>query len=121
LFLSDPHVVGNGLVFTVEKPFRFFPSVAGTIVVPAGFETDGYSIPRIFWGLLQPYGQPIEAAVVHDYLYSRASGVLHPHLTRAEIDSIFLECMELTKVPAMKRRLIYWAVRIGGGAAFRNE
>lgn len=122
LFLSDPHVVtGSGLVFTVEKPFRFFSTGAGTITVPAGFITDGYSIPRIFWGLLQPYGQPIEAAVVHDFLYSRAGGKSYPQLTRKQIDRIFLECMELTKVPRGKRFLIYRAVRLGGWKAFRNS
>lgn len=121
LHLSDPHVIGDNLVFVTESPFRFFATGHNLIVVPEHFSTDGYSIPRIFWGLLQPYGQPIEAAVIHDFLYSVCGKHRYPTLTRKQIDDVFLEAMEITKVPAWKRILIYRGVRFGGWKHFQKR
>jgi hypothetical protein len=44
-----------------------------TIVVPAGFETDFASIPRVLWIIEPPLGDAGKAAVLHDYLYETAS------------------------------------------------
>jgi hypothetical protein len=38
------------------------------IHIPAGFETDLASVPRIFWALLPPQGAYEKAAVLHDFL-----------------------------------------------------
>ena len=35
--------------------------------VPAGFEFDGASVPRIFWAFLDPASEGFEAACLHDY------------------------------------------------------
>lgn len=35
--------------------------------VPAGFEFDGASVPRIFWAVLDPASEGFEAACLHDY------------------------------------------------------
>jgi len=40
--------------------------------VPAGFETDGASVPRALWWLFSPAGVLFQASVIHDYLYSNA-------------------------------------------------
>ena len=41
-------------------------------VVPAGFEYDGMSIPRLFWSIAgHPFqGRGMRAGAIHDYLYS---------------------------------------------------
>ena len=41
-------------------------------VVPAGFETDGASVPRVLWVVFSPAGVLFQASVIHDYLYSNA-------------------------------------------------
>lgn len=38
--------------------------------IPAGFVTDGASVPRIFWAFLDPGTELFEAAVIHDYYLS---------------------------------------------------
>ena len=44
--------------------------------VPAGFEFDGASVPRLFWWLLPPLsGESAEAAALHDYLYTHRGHV----------------------------------------------
>lgn len=38
------------------------------VTVPAGFKSNGASVPRIFWWFLDPATEAFEAAIVHDYL-----------------------------------------------------
>ena len=40
-----------------------------TITVPAGFEFDLSSVPRIFWSLIAPFELSIAAPLLHDFLY----------------------------------------------------
>ena len=43
------------------------------ITVPAGYETNGASVPRIFWWIYPPnYPGRITAAMLHDYLTDNA-------------------------------------------------
>lgn len=82
---------------------------------PVGFKTDFASVPRIFWWLFPPTGEYKEAAVIHDYLY-----VTQP-CTRAEADKVLLEAMKDLRVGTIKRRLIYSAVRLGGGIPWKKR
>ena len=80
-----------------------------TIRIPAGFVSDGASIPRIFWFIV---GSPLTGkyragAILHDFLYYSA---LYP---RKRSDEIFLEAMTVLNVNKVKRTIIFWAVRIG--------
>ena len=86
------------------------------IVVPAGFETDGASVP--FDLVLTPFGGLYpRAAVLHDYLYI----LLHdktPHPfypTRKDADNLFLEAMVSEGVSWYVRNVMYVAVRLFGG------
>jgi hypothetical protein len=78
------------------------------VIVPAGFLTDFASTPRALWWWLPPTGRYAPAAVVHDYLY--VVGVT----TREVADRLFLEGMAELGVNAVRRRLMYWAVRLFG-------
>lgn len=98
----------------ILEPFRYH---AGTLdsdeiyVIPAGFITDGASIPRLLWPILgHPWGRPGKAAVLHDFLYR--SGF--PGMTRARADGLFLEAMAVLEIPEVRRRIIYLGVRVGG-------
>ena len=77
------------------------------IIVPAGFITDLASIPRVFRFLIVKNGRHRRAAVVHDWLCR-----LGLEFNRVTADKIFLEAMKLCGVPRMRRRLMYWAVRV---------
>lgn len=50
---------------TVVEPFR----LAG-VNIPAGFESNGLTVPRLFWSVATPFGRYLPAAIVHDYVFS---------------------------------------------------
>jgi len=116
LNLEDAGMKGDSRVFRLMGRFRYLSSL-GCITVPHRFETDGASIPRCFWGILQPFGPWFHSAVIHDFLYSP----LNDDFTRDEADFIFLEAMRVLGVGFVKRRTIWSAVRLFGGSSFRAK
>lgn len=81
-----------------------------TFTVPIGFQTDLASVPRIPIVYELTGATSNEAAVVHDFLYST-----HP-VTRAMADAVLQEASDVTGVPAWRRKLMYWGVRVFGGS-----
>ena len=82
-------------------------------VVPAGFITDGASIPRVLWRIC---GHPMStkrfpAAVVHDWLYSG-----NVPCTREFADGIYRDGLLLLGFPKWKANLEYYTVRMFGGS-----
>ncbi|AOZ08131.1 hypothetical protein BKK80_12435 [Cupriavidus malaysiensis] len=105
----------DGLWRLVE-PLVYQSDVAGqTFVVPPGFETDLASVPRLPVVFLLAGGTSNEAAVVHDFLYTRHT------VSRAVADAVLREASSVTGVPAWRRWLIYWGVRLGGGSHWRPD
>lgn len=86
------------------------------VTVPAGFETDFASIPRIMWPVIgHPAGRYAQAAVLHDFLY-------RAHIfARKRADDLFLEAMEVLGVPFWQRWAMWVAVRVGGSFAFNRQ
>lgn len=91
------------------------------IAVPAGFETDGASVPRLFWPFFPSWDDYSRAAVVHDYLLVMIQqGTPHPQATtRKEADKIFLEAMTVLQVLPTTKYAMYAAVR--AWAIFKGE
>jgi len=106
---------GGSRLFVLEAPFRTVSSY-GTVTTPAGTVTDGASIPRAFWPLLQPFGPYFEAAIAHDDIYNRP----HPSWSRREADLIFLEAMSVLGVGVIARQTIFRSVRLFGGHAYKG-
>lgn len=80
------------------------------LTVPAGFQTDLASIPRLFRGFIPSAGPYQRAAVLHDYVYAtRPEG-----WTRKEADQLFLDAMEAAGVNWITRHTMHAAVRAGG-------
>ncbi len=103
-------------VFALLARFRYLSSL-GEVVVPRGFETDGASVPRMFWALFDPISSDFfPAAVIHDFLYSK----FNDEYTREEADFIFLEAMFNLGVPWYRRHVIHAAVRAFGWSAFKG-
>lgn len=103
----------DGFTAKVVRPFVVM--VKGKLIkVNSGWVTDWASIPRFFWRVLPPMGKHTVAAVVHDYLYQFRLG------TRSYADKVFLELMKAQGVVLWKRQLMYWAVRLFGGRAWRT-
>lgn len=94
------------------------------ITMPAGFESDLASVPRIFWWLIAPFELSIVGSLIHDYLYQYCGnppkGVSPPYTyTRQETDALFRRVMEKENVVWWRRELAYWVVRRFGCWAWR--
>ena len=80
--------------------------------IPIGFRCDLASIPRPFWWLLQPAGQPqVLAAICHDYLYRRPKRRPLGLRTKRSVDREFREMMKALGTPAPRRWVMWAAVR----------
>jgi hypothetical protein len=94
-------------------PVRMRDGLGAALTIPAGFETDLASVPRILWPFFPPYGFHLRAAIVHDYLYARRTIV-----DRGRADAIFLAIMLRYGVRPWRARAMYLAVRLFGAAAW---
>ena len=103
----------------LDEPFIYVTRAGRVITVPAGFETDGGSIPRPLWWLYPPFGGSCdEAYVIHDYAYAQAEQL---ELSRAEADALMLEGMEVLGFRPTGRRIIYGTVRLFGALAWHTH
>lgn len=95
------------------KPLSYSSEVARRVItVPAGFETDLASVPRlpvVYWLC---GGRANKPAVVHDFLYTKGA------LLRDVADAVFLEAMGVVGVPIVYRRLMWAGVRLGGASRY---
>lgn len=83
------------------------------VCVPRGFESDGASVPRMFWRLVFPTIDPkaLRAAIAHDYIYRT-----HPEgWTKEEADDMFYDLLVEDGVPKWRAWLAYKAVDLFGG------
>lgn len=100
--------------FQFVSPSADFPSV----LIPAGFETDFASIPRVLWRWMPPTDHRIgRIAVVHDWYY-RSPWV---NVTREQADNALRSGMQPLGANCFDRELVYWGVRIGGSGAFKER
>ena len=93
--------------FKLLEPFAYINSPV-KIVVPAGFITDGASIPKAVWSIVgSPWtGKYVYATIPHDWGYTTQT------MTRREVDDIFNEGMRILGVSWWKRKLMYRCVRM---------
>lgn len=82
--------------------------------IPAGFNTDLASIPRVLWPFMSPaYSAFIAPSILHDYLYRAKTG-----RSRSEIDAIFYESLVAEGLGRWTAWKMWLAVRIFGGRFF---
>lgn len=86
-----------------------------TIIVPAGFESDLDTVPRIPFAYVMLKNRCPRAAVLHDYLYSTGE------LPRKVCDDIFLCAMEQESLGYAPRQAIYLGVRLGGASHYNKQ
>jgi Protein of unknown function (DUF1353) len=103
--------------FGLLTPVKWIPDSYRSqgIMVPVGFVTDFASVPRIFWSFLPPIGRYGYAALFHDYVYWQQE------MTREKADRVFKDTMEELGVPRWKKAVLFSAVRLFGGSAWRNN
>jgi hypothetical protein len=115
-FLTPLRAEKDGEVWTVIQPLVYESDVAQRIfLVPAGFVTDLASVPRLPLAFLLTGDTAHEAAVVHDFIYSRAP------VPRDMADKVFKEAALVSGVPAWRANLMYAGIRLGGWMAWNDH
>ena len=108
----------RGNVFTVLYPYRV--NYGGKkFLIPRGFESDGASVPRIFWRIVFPNSDShaTTAGICHDYIYR-----LQPDgWTRKEADRMFLALLVEFGANRWAANRAYEAVRLFGGIAWAEN
>jgi len=108
--------ISNGKVVLTQD---YIYSVNGyDIKVFKGFVTDGASVPHSLQWLYNPYGKYINAAVIHDYLYSSYNNT---GINRTLADKIFRHIMQETGVDIRTVRRFYTAVRCFGETSWKKK
>ena len=114
-----PHLEdARGNVFTVLYPYRV--NFGGrSFLIPRGFESDGASVPRLFWRVVFPNSDShaTTAGICHDYIYrTQPEG-----WTREEADRMFLALLVEFGTPVRRALAAYHAVRLFGWIAWREN
>lgn len=105
------------------EPFWVWSDVLNDqLVIPAGFECDGESIPRVLHGLVPPFGMSKRAAVVHDYLYRNHgyvsnAGPFKP-VTREQADAVYQELCLAKGLPRWRAAIRWATLRLVGWKAW---
>jgi hypothetical protein len=116
-FESEPVLRGDDRLWILGSPLVV--EVNGRIhEVPTGFTTDGASIPK--WGQWftgwDPWEEPQRwAAIVHDWLYCERDVI------KEYSDKVFREVLRSEGSNWWQREIMFFAVRVGGGPAYRTD
>jgi hypothetical protein len=97
------------------------------LVLPAGTLSDGSSVPGPLWGALD--ANPADLLLpgfVHDFAYRRGAKWRKPGgetraINRYEADLLHIAVSRLLRVRKSDQAKIFYALRVGGGFAFRNR
>lgn len=103
-----------------EQDLNIRSGIAGDFTVPAGFLTDGASVPRICWALLSDSDPDIlYPSFAHDWLYSCNGHLANgKRLDKAQCDHVIYELMLACGAPRWKAGAVFYALAIGGQAAW---
>lgn len=88
-----------------------------SVTIPAGYMSDGASVPQPLWWFLPPWGDRATfAALLHDYLLDRLQGfrpggAVDGATDRAQCDGQFLEALLALGVPAWRAYPAWLGVR----------
>ena len=108
--------ISNGKAVLMQD---YIYSVNGyDIKVFKGFVTDGASVPHSLQWLYNPYGKYINAAVIHDYLYSTYNNT---GINKTLADKIFRHIMQETGVDNRTVRRFYNAVKYFGATSWKTK
>lgn len=104
--------------YRLTTPFKFYVGKREDQLwayLPAGFLSDGATVPRMLYWIVPPWGRHGEAAMVHDHLCEHLTlyqnGAAVP-ITRAQADQVFNDAMKVSQVNPFIRHLMYGAVRM---------
>jgi len=108
------------VLFSVHKPVDYTVTIdhwSEDITVPAGFITDGASIPTLLRWVI-PQSQPTWApALLHDYFYGSKGW---NKISRKTCDKLFGIALAKQNIPFYRLAAMYRSVALFGGYAWRK-
>ncbi|EKP0241586.1 DUF1353 domain-containing protein [Aeromonas salmonicida] len=101
------------MLFELLEPHTF--TVNGIeYTVPAGFKTDGGTIPRALWAITSPT-EYLDQYLVHDYLYTVGS---QKCITRQSADALLCDSLIEAGMSTPLAYTVYITVRMFGGSHY---
>lgn len=110
---------GNGRIAILLEPLVWECDERGsglTVTVPAGYMSDGASVPRILWPLLPPWGdRATRAAILHDFICGELDEgrALPGAETRPACDWQFYLALLALDVAEWRATICWLGVRLG--------
>jgi hypothetical protein len=118
-FLTELDVRGlSDTVWVLDAPLVYESDLVGKVEVPAGFQTDFSSVPRVPIAYMLFGDRAHREAVIHDFLYRIDS---LPIVERSVADSVFLEAMTVRGKGRFVRWAMFSGVRCGGFCAYHKK
>lgn len=104
-------------IVVLQEDIVYDAGPLGRVTVPKGFESDGCSLPRLFWRMIgHPFDMAyLREAILHDWLYR------YQPCDRRTADKIFLAALLASGVGPVRSRAIYRGLRIGGWPTWRRH
>ncbi len=108
----------NGDIFRLKQKMNYSWN-GRTLTVPAGFTSDGASVPEFLWISVSPAidRRTLAGAVGHDYLYRTTPA----GWTRKEADDFFYDLIRADGLSWWKAQKAYWGVRLFGGSSWQGK
>jgi hypothetical protein len=123
-------LTSDGLDDVLMEPLKFHRADGSIVRAPTGGTTDGLSVPRCLQSIIPATGGDWMSAVLHDSAYrdqlefrvnDRNAIYVKAHYTQKQCDQLILEAMETQRVSWIMRHIIYWALRLFGHVAFKED
>jgi hypothetical protein len=108
-FLTELEVelINDDTIWRLKQPLMYYSDLLEcTLVVPAGFETDFASVPRVPVAYYLFGSRAHRESVIHDYLFRKDSKPVVDFMTA---NTVFLEAMELRG----KTKFVRYAMFLG--------
>lgn len=111
----EANAKGGKSIVTLED--AWFDYCGMRICVPAGFASDGASVPRLLWGLLSPCIDPVTLvpSVIHDFIYQMKIGA------RSVADMWYAEALVGAGYPEWKACLTFFGLKLLGWRRWGTE
>jgi hypothetical protein len=115
-------------LFRLVEPLSIFRRGSNEeLLLPAGILSDGSSVPGALWGALD--AEPADLLLpgfAHDYAYRKGAKWRKPGggtrvFNRYEADLLHIAVSRLMKVKKSDQAKIFYALRVGGGFAYRQR
>ncbi len=122
-FLTDLEielVSADDNIWQLTAPLKYWSNLirGRVITVPAGFQTDLASVPRLPFLYLLWGGKAHREGVLHDYLYRIDS---KPRVSFARANRVFLEAMKCRCKPWWVRYPMFVGVALGGRWSYHKK